>query len=94
MTDREIMQKALEALELLSKAPTETALDYADNAIDALRKRLAQPEPVSYAGIKIWIGDRQVVQHLTQTQLHHARDPWMLVEMTAGKCIATLKENS
>ena len=44
MTDREIMQQALEALEMLSQQPTETALDYADNAIDALRSRLAQPD--------------------------------------------------
>ena len=44
MTDREIMQQALEALVLLTQAPTETALDYADNAIDALRERLAQPD--------------------------------------------------
>ena len=50
MTDRAIMQQALEALELLSKAQNETALDYADNAIDALRTRLAQPEqePVAW----------------------------------------------
>ena len=50
MTDRDIMQQALEALVLLTQAPAETALDYADNAIDALRSRLAQPEqePVGY----------------------------------------------
>ena len=43
MTDREALKLALEALVLLTQAPTETALDYADNAIDALRERLAQP---------------------------------------------------
>ena len=41
MNDRKAMQKALEALELLSQQPIEMALDYADNAIDALRERLA-----------------------------------------------------
>tara|TARA_R110000868_G_scaffold8513_1_gene44014 strand:- start:427 stop:1041 length:615 start_codon:yes stop_codon:yes gene_type:complete len=58
------------------------------------KNSLEQPEqePVSHAGIKIWIGDKQVVQHLTQTQLHYAIDPWMLVELTADKCIAALKE--
>ena len=44
MTDREIMQQALDALELLSQQPTDSALDYADNAITALQERLAQPE--------------------------------------------------
>ena len=50
MTDRALLQQALEALELLSKQPIEMALDYADNAIDALRERLAQPvqEPVAH----------------------------------------------
>lgn len=43
-TDRELMKQALEALEMLSQQPIEMALDYADNAIDALRKRLAQPD--------------------------------------------------
>jgi len=48
-TDKELMQQALEALELLSRLPTDNALDYADNAITALRERLAQPvqEPVA-----------------------------------------------
>ena len=44
MTDRELMQQALEALELLSQQPTDSALDYADNAITALRLRLEQPD--------------------------------------------------
>jgi hypothetical protein len=60
----------------------------------ALHEGLAQPEPVSHAGIKIWIVNKQVVQHLTQTQLHHASDPWMLFELTVGECIATLKEDT
>ena len=41
MTDRALLQQALEALELLSRLPTDNALDYASNAIDALRERLA-----------------------------------------------------
>ena len=44
MTDRELMQQALEALEMLSQQPIEMVLDYADNAIEVLRERLAQPE--------------------------------------------------
>ena len=41
---QETLKMALEALELLSQQPTDLALDYADNAINALRERLAQPE--------------------------------------------------
>ena len=91
MTDRELLQQALDALDYEAERGNDDAYH---PLRDALRERLVQPEPVSYAGIKIWIGDRQVVQHLTQTQLHHARDPWMLVEMTAGNCIAALKEDT
>ena len=43
MTDREIMEQALDALDLLSRLP-KAKRDYADRAIDALRERLAQPE--------------------------------------------------
>jgi hypothetical protein len=45
MTDKEAMKLALEALELLTGAwQTFDALDYGDNAIAALKERLAQPE--------------------------------------------------
>lgn len=52
MTDREIMQQALEALEKM-KAHSYLRLDYAEEAIAALRSRLAQPEqePVSIRAV-------------------------------------------
>jgi hypothetical protein len=43
MTDRELMQQALEALEKM-KAHSYLRLDYAEEAISALRDRLAQPD--------------------------------------------------
>ena len=46
MTDREIMEQALEALDLLSRVP-KAKRDYADRAIAALRERLAQPNEFS-----------------------------------------------
>ncbi len=46
MTDRELMQQALDALEAVMYGPEEEGVDYASNAIDALRERLAQPVPV------------------------------------------------
>ena len=52
---QETLKLALEALELLSQQPTDLALDYADNAINALRERLAQPEqePVGFVDSKL-----------------------------------------
>jgi hypothetical protein len=47
MTDRELMQQALEALEKM-KAHSYLRLDYAEEAISALRERLAQPEDWQY----------------------------------------------
>lgn len=44
MTDRKLMQQALEALEAVMYGPNEEGLDYADNAIEKLRERLAQPD--------------------------------------------------
>ena len=46
MTDRELFIKALDALEKM-KAHSYLRLDYAEEAIAALRERLAQPEPVT-----------------------------------------------
>ena len=43
MTDRELMRQALDALEKM-KAHSYLRLDYAEEAIAALRDRLAQPE--------------------------------------------------
>ena len=43
MTDRELMQQALEALEKM-KSHSYLRLDYAEEAINALSDRLAQPE--------------------------------------------------
>ena len=52
MTDRELMQKALDALEKM-KAHSYLRLDYAEEAISALRERLAQPDqkPVAWMTI-------------------------------------------
>lgn len=94
MTDRDLLQQALDALRQCEFTTPPAQRQIVRNAIVALNERLAQPEPVSHSGIKIWIGNKQVVQKLTQTQLHHAIDPWLLVELTADKCIAALKEKN
>lgn len=56
---------------------------------EELRSMLA--EPVGFAGVKMWIGNQQVVRVLTQTELHHAIDPWLLVKLNAEVCIEALK---
>ena len=67
---------------------------FADLVRAAEREVLAQPEqePVAYAGVKVWVGNQQVVQLLTQTELHYAVDPWLLVELSALKCVKAMKE--
>ena len=62
----------------------------------AAQDKLAQPEqePVAYAGIKMWVGDHQVVQCITQTELHYSREPWLHLLMKAEKCVAALKEKN
>lgn len=46
MTDREIMQQALEALQAVKEAPSKDEIQRAWIVSDLLQKRLAQPEPV------------------------------------------------
>ena len=46
MTDREIMQMALEAMEVLTDNYDDNAVGIEIDAIIALRKRLAQPDPL------------------------------------------------
>jgi len=63
--------------------------------ITAIEEALAQTqEPVGFAGVKIWIGNQQVVRLLTQTELHHSIEPWLLVELNAEMCIKELKEKN
>jgi len=103
------MKMALDALKLLTDTEqTFGALDYGDNAITAIEEVLAEhamretqrlgqeieQEPVGFAGVKIWIGNQQIVRLLTQTELHHAIEPWLLVELNAKMCIKKLKEKN
>jgi len=56
---------------------------------EELRSMLA--EPVGFAGVEIWIGNKRVVRLLTQTELHHAIEPWLLVELASQMCVEDLK---
>jgi len=57
-----------------------------------IAEALAQTqEPVGFAGLKIWVGDQQVVKLITLTELNCADDAWRPFEQAAEMCIATLK---
>ena len=78
----------------------ETALEQAKRntkeAITAIKEALAQPAlaPAAYAGIEMWIGGARITKHLTQMELHHARESWMLMQYSAELCLAKLKEKT
>ena len=60
MTDRELMQQALDALKVMRPACfAETTLKKADTAITALRDRLAQPEQEPVA----WVSENAGLYH-------------------------------
>ena len=62
-------------------------------AITAIKEALAkEQEPVGFAGVKIWVGNQQVVKLLTQTELDRAIEPCGLLEQAAEMCIEELKE--
>jgi len=65
-----------------------------DPCKEANYSQTSEQEPVGFAGVKIWIGSQQVVRILTQTELHHAVEPWLLVGLNAEMCIKKLKENT
>ena len=64
MTDRELMQQALEALELHAEQYPHMQKGYTVDAITALRERLAQPEqeqePVTCVCGAVWEGEMMV----------------------------------
>lgn len=82
--------------EALAKEKALQALHNENERLGLYKDAYAQPEqePFGFAGVKIWIGNRQAVRILTQTELHHAIEPWLLVELNAEMCIKELKENT
>jgi hypothetical protein len=67
MTDRELMQQALDALKVMRPACfAENTLKTADTAITALRDRLAQPEREW-----VWLTDEEV-QYIADSEYEEA----------------------
>ena len=89
MTDRELMQMALEELEELAD------VGYGSKTVlKALRDRLAQPEPefVAYAGVTVWIGEHRITQRLTKIQIETEIVPGMSITETAQQCLDMLAD--
>ena len=68
MTDRELFIKALDALEKM-KAHSYLRLDYAEEAINALRDRLAQPEQEPVTGNLLKDAYNAIVEKKTRSQI-------------------------
>ena len=67
MTDRELFIKALDALEKM-KSHSYLRLDYAEEAINALRDRLAQPEQELVTGNLLKDAYNAMVEEKTRSQ--------------------------
>ena len=95
--EREALKLAFVALEE-SQTDNDTMefWDRKTKAITAIKEALAQPAlaPAAYAGIEMWIGGARITKHLTQMELHHARESWMLMQYSAELCLAKLKEKT
>jgi len=93
--EREALKLALETFESMNHDDSIFKGEF-DGEIAVIKEALAQPaqEPVAFAGIEIWVGNARIAKYLTQTELHYARDPWMLMQYSAEMCISKLKDKN
>jgi hypothetical protein len=76
-----------ESKKAAAQAKTIDEVNWADHEPNGV----AQP-PWAYAVIEMRIGDVGTRYCLTQEQLHYATDPWLLMELSAERCLKELKE--
>jgi hypothetical protein len=55
---------------------------------------LESQEPVGFAGIEMWIGNKRIKKLMTKTELHFAIDPWAIMKFNSDSCIDALKEKN
>ena len=93
MTDRELMQKALETFEAYASVHQWVNARSLE-VMYALRDRLAQPEPepVAYAGVTVWIGEHRITQRLTKIQIETEIVPGISITETAQQCLDMLAD--
>jgi hypothetical protein len=73
-----------------AQAKTIDQVNWADHEPNGV----TQPASQAYAVIQMQVGDVRTSCYLTQEQLHNATDPWLLMELSAKRCIRYLKENT
>jgi hypothetical protein len=96
MNKDEALKLALEALKSVEGVGTviqwKGQWELCHEAIAKCEEALAQPEePVQepiYAGVRMWVGDRRVMQGLTKLEFTRAViEPQRLLELIAERCI-------
>ena len=96
MTDRELMQMALDFIENQNKDSSFWLVPGSklNKTTKALRDRLAQPEPtpVAYAGVTVWIGEHRITQRLTKIQIETEIVPGISITETAQQCLDMLAD--
>ena len=105
MTQDEIIEMANKASKEWLKefpSPEETANQVPKRFLEIFAKLVAakaiaeleSQEPVGFAGIEMWIGNKRIKKLMTQAELHSAIDPWAIVKFNSDSCIDALKEKN
>lgn len=63
---------------------------YPDMGKPQLSSPAAQRQPLAYAGVTMWIGDKTVTQLVTGVEIRHEALPGMSIEFAAKKCLSLL----
>ena len=93
----EVLKQMVEALETAWTYDEDNADGYYFEAIEAGKRAIAElesQEPVGFAGIEMWIGNKRIKKLMTQAELHSAIDPWAIVKFNSDSCIDALKEKN
>lgn len=97
--EHEALKLALEALEIHSDNCKLNKYErvYFRAVETAIKEALAQPEQereLAFAGVKVWVGNQQVIQGAAREDFYHADDPWTILRLHSEVCIAALKERN
>jgi hypothetical protein len=60
----------------------------ADNTPELVHREQLPVQELSYAGVRMWVGDRHVVRCLTELEFTRSKiEPLHLLELAAGRCL-------